>query len=125
MEDDHAGFLPGRAETMSKPEKRKGSSRKARKATEAPETEAAFATLGREFVRLIRSERSREAVEQAAALKLAEWLYEHRLTKAERRNFMTRTGWVFDCALSADDPLRHTRDDEPPSAELTDPEVPF
>jgi hypothetical protein len=89
---------------MSKPEKRKGSSRKARKATEAPETEAAFATLGREFVRLIRSERSREAVEQAAALKLAEWLYEHRLTKAERRNFMTRTGWVFDCALSADDP---------------------
>lgn len=110
---------------MSSPEKRKGSSRTPSKATEAAETEAAFATLGREFVRLIRSDRSLASAEQAAALRLAKWLYEHRLTKAERLNFMTRTGWVFDCALSADDPLRHARDDEPPSAELTDPEIPF
>ena len=89
------------------------------------EEAAAFATLGREFVRLIRDEDSKELVEYAAANKLAEWLYQHRLTDTERDYFNTRTGLVFECELPPDDPLRHARVEEAPSAELTDLDIPF
>ena len=115
---------------MSKPERRQRISPKARLEREAMADEAAFAPLAREFVRLLRDGSSKEPAEYWPAYRLAEWLYEHRLNDIERNYFIERTGWIFECELPPENGLRRApgiepNPTDPPSAELTDPEIPF
>ena len=104
------GFVAGlfgsfRTKAMSKAEKQERTNFKP-KQPKSEAREAAFAMLGREFVRLIRDGENPAVAERHAAVELAAWLYEHCLTKAERQKFLTHTNWIFKCEFEPDDALR-------------------
>ena len=98
----------------------------------AERTDAAFGMMGREFVKLLREIQPQTtldvhpeiAAQRAVALQLAEWLYEHRLSDDEQSEFMSNTGWVFDCELRPDPNYREPYDYPRPFEEYAD-DIPF
>jgi len=63
--------------------------------------DAAYASIGAAFVKLLRDENAPKR-KRETALKLADWLHLNKLTKDEARFFMVNTGIVFDSDLLPD-----------------------
>jgi hypothetical protein len=59
----------------------------------------AWRLMGDAFARLLRSDRSLQGPLWQEAYAVADWLYEHALTRDQQHEFMTQTGWVLDAKL--------------------------
>jgi len=83
--------------------------------------EAAFASIGAAFVKLLRDE-SAPKRKRDSAWKLADWLHLNKLTADEAHFFMINTGVVFDSDLLPDPNYQPPHDY--PRPELDD-DIPF